>query len=148
MKSLMTVYFIFCNCLLPPEVGQPAVSPLFNRYSVFPEGVSQHDREYHTEERRSQKAALLHAIRNWKGFCLRYPKHCRAIVMSSQSSPYLPRAFSGHRIEGLSNISEGQKESVLFLTFLLSCCEAAVPLSERKPHFLGGDTAEDVGGGV
>ena len=32
------------------------------------EGISQHGREYHTEERRGENAALFQALRNWKGF--------------------------------------------------------------------------------
>ena len=56
------------NSLQAPKVEQPAISPVSDRYSnlAVMEGTSHHGGEYCTEERRSENAALFHAVHHWK----------------------------------------------------------------------------------
>ena len=58
------------NSLQAPKVEQPTISPVSDRYSnlAVMEGTGQHGGEYCTEERRSENAALFHAVHHWKGF--------------------------------------------------------------------------------
>ena len=58
------------NSLHAPKVEQSAINPVSDRYSnlAVMESISQHSGEYCTEERRSENAALFHALHHWKGF--------------------------------------------------------------------------------
>ena len=93
----------------------------------------------HSKECRSQKAALFHAFRNWKGFWLvsvirKFNHHAivnllddrHGLAETARILHYFPQAVFSHCIEGFGQINEGHKMvAILTLAFFLelACSE-------------------------
>ena len=115
------------------------------------EGTSHHGGEYCTEERRSENAALFHAVHHWKGFWM---------VSSSCNHETIGRSLWSRSDSQTSQLSfqavsalvnEGPKEvAVGFFPGAgvqqISCRQIHV-LSGNHTGFLEGNTEQDVGWG-